>query len=413
MKAKFLLLAILLITVSCSKDIFTTKPKDSKITISIPNKVPSLTFFSSEKQSLEHKKIEQRFKNAFGENSDFPITDLTGEEIIEFNNDNKFYFQNTKSLANGIILSDGIKKPLVEYNPENYIKSYEKYFNIDFNDNVYYRQERQNLKNSNLNQASEILNSKFNVTNDYAKNLLKYGTQVHVNDERGPVCNARKVTYHTYLDSLATKKIEGFQTTTYRKKSSQTEKIVNNSKNYISEMVFFYNKFNLIDSIITTTNSKGVITNEKNVYIYQKDCFSIINVDKFESRLSMKYQLNSKQQCTSLKNMNESGLVLSETFYKYDGRGRLVQSITDKHKTIYLYKDLSSKTLSSIKFYDDEILFADNTYYDKDGYYYIQSEHNGKLSHLSLIKSKNGCPELVYNYDGNKKFINMYKYIYE
>jgi len=416
MKANFLLLTILFITVSCSKDMLTTNSKNSKITLSIPKKVPSIIFFSSKKQSDEHKKISLRFHNAFGEDSNFPVKDINDAEIVEFQNAITFYFQNSKGLKNGMILSDGLRKPFIEYNAENYVKSYEDYFNIELNDDIYYREKMQDLKKSNLNEASVILKSKFNITTNYAKNLLKYGTSIHMNAENDYACNEGKVICYTYSDSLKTKKTGDFSSTTYRKNLPQIEIITNTSANYFYEIKFYYNKFNLIDSTETITTSKGITTREKAIYIYQKDCFSVINIDKFENRLSIKYQLNSNQQCISSKTINDSGSFSSETFYKYDELGRLIEITKDEDCTEYIYETYTSKILSNIRIRScaNKNISSNNTFFTKNGYYHIKSEYKGKLtSYSKILKDKNGCTKLAFNYDGNKKFQNMYEYIYE
>ena len=80
-----------------------------------------------------------------------------------------------------MILSDGEKKSVIEYIPENYIKRFEKYFGISYNDKVYYQNQLKDLKEANQAEAEKILNSKFKLTINYAEKLIKNSSSAHYN----------------------------------------------------------------------------------------------------------------------------------------------------------------------------------------------------------------------------------------
>lgn len=255
-------------------------------------------------------------------------------------------------------------------------------FTISCSKNINYHQENQELGKDNRDEANKILNSKFKITNSYAKNLLKHAPLVHNNLEgiKSNNCNKGIVSYWMYSDSLRTKKIDFYSLTKYRESTRQMEYSIDGSTSYSRETNLYYNKFNLIDSILFTTTSEGKIEFGKVRYIYQKDSFSIISIGKFENSLSAKYQLNSIQQCINSKSINSTGNVVWETYYKYDKQGRLFESTRDNYRIEYFYEDLKSKILSGVSTYEGKNLRSQNKYYTKDGYYHIETFYDGKFA---------------------------------
>lgn len=416
-RTSLVLFILFILITSCSKKILFSNLPTEKITKTIPNSVPSLVFFTTKNENITHDKIYQRFYEAFGNYDNFPVLTITDNEIVSFQNNNKLYFQNNTKEISGLILSDGNRKPFIEFNPENYIKSYEAYFDIKFNDKEFYKNKRTNLKNENEQEATEIVNSNFTITKDYAEKLIKNSSSAHytiVRKKRNS-CNSGQVYMYSYSDSLKTKKLENYSLTKYNKNNQVSETIYYNNKEYQSETKYYYNKFNLIDSIITVTKNKNEISYSKNMYVYQKDNYSIIDFENNKKSLSKVYNLNSKLQCTSLKSYNNSATVVRETFYKYDEYSRLIEENQEDKKMVYTYENPDSENYFYIKvFENNEIVEIKNTNYKKDGFDFFVNQYKGKLNfYYKTSLNKNNCIKEVYNYDKNNKFTILYEYVYE
>lgn len=416
MKSKLLLLLLFLVVSSCSKKVLLFNKPSDKVTITIPNNVPSLVFFTTKNENSEHDKIYQRYITAFGKGDYFPILTLTTNEVVFFQNNNKVYFQNNGKEVSGLIISDGKKKPIIEYNPDNYIKSYETYFKIKFNDKVSIQNKLQNLKKEHELKGNQVLNSNFKIDAVYAKKLIANSSSAHytVVKKKKNSCNSGQVYMYSYCDSLKKKKNEYYSVSKYNSNNQYEETKEYYSKDHQLLTKYYYNAFNLIDSIVSSKITNEGIATSKLFYKYQKNKYSIFTTSNNTTALSYEYDLNSNLECTSMRFYNDGANVVTEKKFKYDDYSRLIEEIQDDKQLLYTYENPTSENYYLLKIIrNNEIVDIKNTIYDKDGYNFIVNQYKGKMnSYSKILLSKNECVSLVYNYDSNNKLKVLYEYVY-
>ncbi|MCP2029375.1 hypothetical protein L1276_004562 [Flavobacterium sp. HSC-32F16] len=410
-------LLLLFICTSCSKNIITTQKPQTKTNLSIGVNKPSLIFLHSAKaQNEQHNNLYRRFLNAFGDTSEFPIKSITSNTTVEFKNQNTTYFNDSKKNITGLILSDGIKAPYIEIDPNKYISAYEAYFGIKFNDKIYYQKEREELKNTNENRLNYALNSKFSINASYADNLIKNASSAHYHSvkKKKSICNSNTVYVYHYSDSLKTKKAPYYSYTKYNKNNYTENDVLTNDTGYKRESNYYYNNFNLLDSITHITTSDGKTEKNKSIYIYLQKEYFILSSEGKKTSVSSHYILNSKMQCINQETFNSYGNVMQTKSFKYDQYGRLIEEIEADRRSVYTYENPSSVFYSTCTSYEKEVETTKNIIYKKNGYRHYTNQYHGELNVYSkTLEDQNDCVQLIYTYNKDKKLTSFMEYLYK
>ncbi len=421
MKAKSNLIGTVLclfLVAGCSKKILIDNPEPEAKLYEINQKDDvSLVFFDhNQEDGLEkHLNMYQRFADAFDTIQDVHIYHVNEDCVIEFRNYGYYYFNNNNGkLKSGMILSNGVDKPILVTNPDKYIETYESYFKVPFNDKVYYGKLRKAEIAERQKESEKELKAKFKLDQNYADNLMRNSNVAYYPKPNAFLnCSAVKVTAKAFRDSTKTTKSFMQIETLYDKNglTKQYSTIINGV--LYSEDLYYRNSYHLIDSIVRR-NEKG--EKSKDVFKYGKKQFSIISVDQKNIMISKVFHLNDKFQCVKSETVNGSGDVVAVTFFEYDEFGRIVKEVNATQKLVYEYKNAQEVFYSKMDIYSikDNVLLSSNIRYSegkKD--IFISKEGNKILSKIVSLNNSNGCTKTVYNYNSENKLTEAYEYSYE
>ncbi|WDF65967.1 hypothetical protein [Flavobacterium sp. KACC 22763] len=410
-------LCVFLLT-ACSKRILTDNPEPEATLYEINHKEDvSLVFFDhNQDDGLEkHLSIYQRFAEAFDTIQDVHVFHVSENCVIEFRNYGYYYFNNhDDKIKSGMILSNGVDKPILVTNADKYIETYESYFKVPFNDKVYYGKLRKAEIAERQKESEKELKSKFKVDQNYADNLIKNSNVSYYPKTNAFLsCSTGKVTAKAFKDNAKNAKSFMQIETLYDKNGliKQYSTIINGV--LYSEDLYYRNSHHLIDSIVRK-NEKG--EKSKDVFKYGKKQFSIISVDQKNVMIAKVFHLNDKFQCAKSETVNGSGDVVAITFFEYDEFGRIVKEINSTQKLVYEYKNNQEVFYSKMKIYSikDNALLSENIRYSegkKDTF--ISKEGNKILSKTVSSNNPNGCTKTVYNYNSDNKLSELYEYSYE
>ncbi|MCD0468733.1 hypothetical protein LPB88_03230 [Flavobacterium sp. JAS] len=412
------IVSCLLLLTACSKKLLTYNPEPESEVYQINNKEEAtLVFFDSGKTGgLEkHLAIYNRFAEAFDTIQEVHILRIDQKYVIEFKNYGYYYFNNkgTKPKS-GMILSNGVDKPIIESNPDNYIKAYQSYFKVPFNDKVYYSKLRKTEIAERQKESQKKLKARFKIDQNYADNLIKNSNISYYPRKPASLsCTNGKVIATIFEDTLKTKKSIMQEESIYDQRGLIKKYATFINEALFSEDEYFRNSNGLIDSIVRR-NEKGM--KSKDVFKYAKNHFNIISVDQKSTMVSNVYHLNDKFQCIEIETINQSGDVVLTSVLKYDDLGRIIKE-TSKDQTIeYEYKNQKEDFYSTMKIYNttENKLFSENIRYEEGNkIIFISKNKDTVLSKTISLNNSNGCTKRVCNYDSNNKLINVFEYFYE
>ena len=410
-------LCLLLLT-ACSKKILTDNPEPEAMLYEINHKDDvSLVFFDHNQEGgLEkHLNIYQRFAEAFDTIQDVHVFHVKEDCVIEFRNYGYYYFNNQDyKVKSGMILSNGVDKPILVANPDKYIETYQSYFKVPFNDKVYYSKLRKAEIAERQKESEKELKLKFKVDQNYAHNLIQNSNVSYYPKPNAFFkCSKGKVTAKAFRDSTKTAKSFMQIETLYDKNGliKQYSTIINGV--LYSDDLYYRNSYHLIDSIVRR-NEKG--EKSKDVFKYGKKQFSIISVDEKNVMIAIVFHLNDKFQCAKSETVNGSGDVIAISFFEYDDLGRIVKEANATQKLVYEYKNQQEDFYSKMKIYNimDNALLSENIRYsegNKD--IFISKEKDKILSKTISLNDSNGCAKMIYNYNSDNNLSEVYEYSYE
>lgn len=412
------IVSCLLLLSACSKKLITNSPEPDAALYEINNKEEvTLVFFSSGEvnEPGKHLEIYKRFAEAFESIEEVHVLRINENCALEFKNYGYYYFNNNGvKLKFGMILSNGVDEPIIETNPNNYIKAYESYFKVLFNDKVYYTSMRKAEAAKRQKESRQKLEEKFKVNENYAALLIKNSnTSYYPKNSFNLSCLKGKVIAEVFTDSTRNTKSIMQLETVYDKNglTKQYSTFINDA--LYSEDVYYRNSYNLIDSIVHR-NEKGV--KSKAVFKYEKNQFAIISVDEKDVMISNIFHLNDKFQCIKSETVNGSGDVVLTNFFEYDNLGRIIKETGSTQKILYKYKNQQEVFYSNLKVYSlkDNVLLSENIRYKEGNKDIFISKNKDKLLSKTIsLNNSNDCTKMVYNYDSNKKLINVFEYFYK
>lgn len=418
MKIKLFSIVIGLFVLSaCSGKRFMTKnPAPDEEMYSMNKEEVSLVFFETENASdlQEHLKIYKRFAEAFADGEDVHVLSISQNTVIEFENYGFYYFYNNGAkFKSGMILSNGVDEPIIETNPKNYIKRYEAYFNVLFNDKVYYGQKRKAEIEERRKKSEQLLNERMKVDQHYATLLINNANAPFYPKKSGiGPCLTGKVMIKLFEDSAKTKKGAVELETVYDKNGliKRTTTLINGK--LFSEELYHRNTFNLIDSIVNIDN-KG--TRSKSVFKYGKNHYTVVSVDATGAMISNVFHLNDKFQCVKKETLNGSGDVVTITLISYDGKGRVVEEINASQQLVYEYKSPEDDFYSVLRSYDkNHELLNENIRTNENGKeIFVVRNKDGLVSKTISVNNPKGCTMTVYNYNMQNQISEVYEYYYE
>ncbi|WP_220392901.1 hypothetical protein [Chitinophaga lutea] len=405
-----------LLTACSPKLIVSDNPQPATEPHAVRNKeLVTLVFFnfgSSDKLD-NHLSAYKRFAEAFKDAEEVLVLKTDQNEVLEFENYGYFYFHNngTKS-RQGMILSNGIDKPVVVTNPDNYIKTYESYFGVPFNDKVYYSRMRKAEIATRQKAAIATLEKKFKVDQRYAAQLAAHSnTSFYPKNPGNSRCLTGKVTVRFYEDSARTKKSPVRTETVYDENGQLQRYTMFMNDALFSEDIYYRNSYHLIDSIVKTDNN-GL--RSATVFKYGKDRFSIVSVDAKNMMISNVFQLNDRFQCVRKETFNGSGDLVGASSFKYDTLGRVIEETGATQRIRYEYNG-QEEFYAVMRIYGapDGALLTENIRQQGKDRLLMVSKNDGRVSSRSIsFMSPDGCIKTAYNYNGNDKITEVYEYFY-
>lgn len=412
------ILSCMLLLSACSKKLITNSTEPDAELYEIDNKEEvSLVFFSSGEinESEKHLAIYKRFAEAFESIEEVHVLRVNESYVFEFKNYGYYYFNNNGAkLKSGMILSNGVDEPIIETNPDNYIKAYESYFEVPFNDKVYYSKLRKAEIAERQKESQKQLGAKFKIDENYATLLIKNSNISYYPKKPASLsCSNGKVIVKFFEDTTRVKKNIMQSETLYDKKGQTKQYSTFINDVLYSEDIYYRNSFNLIDSIVRK-DEKG--SKAKDIFKYGKNQLAVISVNEKKAMISNVFYLNDKFQCIKKETLNGSGDVVITSFLKYDNWGRITEENNATQKIKYEYKNQHEDFYSNMKFYNikDNALITENIRYEDGNKAFFISKNKDKiLSKTISLNNPIGCTKMVYNYDSNNKLSVIYEYFYE
>ncbi|UKJ08597.1 hypothetical protein [Solitalea lacus] len=406
-----------MLTACSKKTLLTYNPEPDAELYAINNKEQvSLVFFTVENadELADHVAVYKRFAEAFKDTEEVLVLNINKNNVIEFKNYGYYYFHNKGPKPKcGMILSNGVDNPIIETNPQKYIKTYEVYFKVPFNDKVYYGQKRKTEIAERQKKSEQTLKSKFKVDQNYATQFIKHSnSSFYPKSSQNLNCLNGKVTIKTFLDSAKTKKGAVQIETLYDRNGLMKCYSTFINGELFSEDIYYRNAYNLLDSIVKIDN-KG--SRSKSVFKYEKHRYSIITVDERTKMHSNIFYLNNQFQCFKKETLNDNGDVLTVALLTYDNWGRIIEETTESQKIKYEYNQ-QEDFYSSMKLYSTKsgALLTENTRKEEKCMVVYISKNNEKLLSKTIsLNNSNGCTQTVYNYNGDNKISEVYEYFYE
>jgi hypothetical protein len=408
---------LLLLTACSRKMVVTTNPNPATQPHAIKNKEQvTLVFFNSENAgNLEsHFSIYKRFANAFTNAVNVFVLKIEKNEVIEFENKGYFYFHNNGIKANhGMILSNGVDKPIVETNPDRYIKTYETYFGVPFNDKVYYSQKRKAEIAENQRRSIQTLEKNFKIDQRYAAKIIQHSNSHFYPKDAGIVrCLTGKVVIKIFEDSAQTKQSPVQLETVYDNDGHVKRSSTFMNNELFSEDVYYRNAYHLIDSIVNTDSKGG---RSKSVFKYESGKYSIISVDPKNIMTSHVFYLNDRFQCVKKETSNGSGDLVGSSTYMYDHLGRLSVETNETQTLKYEYKN-EEEMFAAMRSYSTENgeLQTENIRKQDKGVTTQIFKNKGRVFLKNIqITTPEGCVKTVYNYNGDGKITTVSEYSFE
>lgn len=408
----------LLVLSGCSKKLLTNNPEPETALYEINHKEDvSLVFFDHDQtDGLEkHLAVYKRFQEAFDTIQEVHVFRITDNCIIEFKNYGYYYFNNNGSKPeSGMLLSNGVDKPILVTNPEKYIETYESYFKVPFHDKVYYGKLRRAEIADRQKESEKKLKAKFKIDQNYADHLIKNSNISYYPRKQASLnCSDGKVIAKIFNDTIKTKKSIMQEESLYDQKGLIKKYSTFINEALFSEDIYYRNPSGLIDSIVRT--DKNGLTS-KNVFKYAKDHLNVITVDKKNTMVSIVYHLNDKFQCTNIETLNGSGDVVLTSHLKYDDFGRVIEETSRNQMIKYEYKNQQEEFYSAMKIYSitDNKLVSENVRYEEGNKtIFISKNKNQVLSKNISFNDAAGCTQKVCNYGMDNKLINVYEYFYK
>ncbi|WP_281322096.1 hypothetical protein [Flavobacterium aestivum] len=408
----------MLLLSACSKKLITNSTEPDAELYEIDNKEEvSLVFFSfgETNESEKHLAIYKRFAEAFESIEEVHVLRVNDSYVFEFKNYGYYYFNNNGTkLKSGMILSNGVDEPIIETNPDNYIKAYESYFKVPFHDKIECVKTREEEIAKRQKESRQKLEEKFKINENYATRFIKNSNiLIFPKASSNLSCLSGKVITKTFNDSTKTTKCIMRSETLYDKNGLEKQYTTFINDALQSEFMYYRNPYNLIDSTVQR-DAKGV--KSKYVYKYGKNQCTIINVDGKNAMISKVYHLNNKFQCIKEETFNGSGDLVRTTFSKYDEWGRVIEESDDTQKLQYEYKNQQEDFYSNLKNYDlkDNVLLSENIRYEEGNksIFILKNKDKILFKSIALINS-NKCTKMIYNYDADNKLTTVYEYFYE
>jgi hypothetical protein len=408
---------LLLLTACSRKMVVTTNPEPATQPHAIKNKEQvTLVFFNSENAGkLEnHFSIYKRFANAFTNAENVFVLKIDKNEVIEFENNGYYYFHNNGIKANhGMILSNGVDKPIVETNPDRYTKTYESYFGVPFNDKVYYSQKRKAEIAENQRRAIQTLEKRFKIDKSYAAQIIQHSNSSFYPKYAGIArCLTGKVVIKIFEDSAQTKKSPVQLETEYGSNGQLKRNSTFMNNELFSEDVYYRSAYHLIDSIVNT-DSKGA--RSKSVFKYEPGKYSVISVDPKNTMTSHVFYLNDRFQCVKRETSNGSGDLVGSSSFIYDNLGRISIETNETQTLKYEYKNEEDvfATMRSYSTKNGELQTENIRKQDKGVTTQIFKNRGRVFLKNILVTTPDGCLKTAYNYNGDDKITKVYEYSYE
>jgi hypothetical protein len=335
-------------------------------------------------------------------------------EVIEFENHGYYYFHNNGIKANqGMILSNGVDKPIVETNPDRYIKTYETYFGVPFNDKVYYSQKRKAEIAENQKRSIQTLEKKFKINQSYAAQIIRHSNSHFYPKDAGIVrCLTGKVVIKIFEDSAQTKQSPVQLETVYDNDGHVKRSSTYMNNEPFSEDVYYRNAYHLIDSIVNT-DSKGA--RSKSVFKYETGKYSVISVDPKNTMTSHVFYLNDRFQCVKKETSNGSGDLVGSSTFIYDHLGRISVETNETQTVKYEYKDEEGMfaAMRSYSIKNGELQTENIRQQDKGVTTQIFKNKGRVFLKNIQITTPDGCVKTVYNYNGDGKITTVSEYSFE
>ncbi len=360
-----------------------------------------------------HLSIYQRFADAFKDAEEVHVLKTDQHEVLEFKNYGYFYFHNNgRKARQGMILSNGVDKPVVVTNPARYIKAYESYFGVPFNDKVYYAGKRKAEVSERQRESRQILEKQFAMDQHYADQVATCSnTAFYPPPTAYPRCQSGRVTVRFFEDSARIKKSPVRTETIYDNNNRLQRYTMYMNDVLFSDDVYHRNRYNLIDSIVRTDNNgqRGAT-----VFKYEKNRYSIVSVDARNVMVSNVFHLDDGFRCVRKETFNGSGDLVGVSRFTYDSIGRIAEETDATQKITYQYSGREA-TFTIMRLYSLEngALLTEHTRQQLNHMQSLITKNNGRVTAKSVsVTGPSGCIKTAYNYNADGKITDVYEYSY-
>ena len=422
-KILFATLLVLLFATSCSPTIIRNAQEGEKSDFGITSPSKAVFFVENEnieadeKQVKTHTETANHIYNLFGFATDLMMVGRTNAKNFKFTKGKKTWFVDVKKMQKrtAMILFDGSKKPIIEYDSEKYLPLVHQYLSDDLKSIQQFNTTIKKEEKTAKTLVDSIWAIAFQPDKKYAENViknLKKNYSPAVFGFSSMKCNGTILT-QVFTD-LAQKQLSYTSSITYENGKLMSSEYERNGE--ISGQKYHFGSLGLPDSL--AYHSKG----KKDGEIQFKYLPNRI-ISRYNKSLSRdEYILNGKFQISKKISFNERNKPTSEKHLFYDDLGRLIReedysSGKKSNTNFYEYENQKQERFTKMKI----ILENDSNVYENtntiiDGKEIFTNTNNGKIQSKIVSYMNENCEGKVLMYNGDNAITGVTvqkKIIYE
>ncbi len=408
MKNKIFIILVFLSIKSIAQTAFIDKKPTNEIAaVEFPEFTKSIVFFGKKdtiKLYYKHKTAENEVNNYFGRAYDkFAIINILDKNVAIFNNQEiSVFYKPNAAQEYGMIISDGKDKPIIVYEPENYLTTIKRFLEITSANQVVPKRKTERKENNYLSEMRQIMDLESNPDSEYAKLLINNSNTVHYQTPQKDDfdCKFTNRKFEIFQDESMTLKAAYGANYLYDKNNRLIEQQNTINDSVVNLVKFQRDQFGLITHL---RDEKMFVTA---LFIYQKNKFYVVYLEDEEPIYYETFYLNDKKQCTKRKSFRDDKSVVTDIKYFYDDFGRISREIDAKSEKNYKYSNNTNTYYSELLWYDLNPKKLQTKYEvkrEKNKNYFTEKDDYGKITSKSTTITDKNCNTKTISYDADNK----------
>lgn len=408
MKNKIFIILVFLSIESIAQRAFVEKKPTNEIAaVEFPELTKSIVFFGKKDTTelyYKHKTAENDVNNYFGRAYDkFAIINILDKNIAVFNNrETSIFYKPYAAQEYGIIISDGKDKPIIVYEPENYLTTIKRFLEITSANQVVPKRKTERKENNYLSEMRQIMDLESNPDSEYAKLLINNSNTVHyqIPQKDDFDCKFIKRKFEMFQDEAMTLKASYGANYLYDKNNRLVEQQNTINDSVVNLIKFQRDQFGLITHL---RDENKLVTA---LFIYQKDKFYVVYLEDEQPINYETFYLNEKMQCTNRKSFRDDKSVVTDIKYFYDDFDRVSKEIDNESEKVYKYLNNTNTYYSELLWYDlnpKKVRTKYEVKREKNKNFFTEKDAFGKITSKSTTITDKNCDTKTISYDADNK----------